>query len=54
MSSIVVITPVVIASWHVISAAITALERCAPLPLAPALGDNIAGQVFTMRFPASG
>jgi hypothetical protein len=36
------------------SAAITALERCAPLPLAPALGDNIAGQVFTMRFPASG
>ena len=37
-----------------ISAAITALERCAPLPLASALGDNIAGQVFTMRFPAAG
>jgi hypothetical protein len=36
------------------SAAITALEHCAPLPLAPALGDNIAGQVFTMRFPAAG
>jgi hypothetical protein len=37
-----------------INAAITALERCAPLPLAPALGDNIAGRVFTMRFPAAG
>jgi hypothetical protein len=37
-----------------INAAITALERCAPLLLAPALGDNIAGQVFTMRFPAAG
>jgi hypothetical protein len=37
-----------------ISAAITALEHCAPLPLAPVLGDNIAGQVFTMRFPAAG
>ena len=32
------------------NAAITALERCAPLPLAPVLGDSIAGQVFTMQF----
>jgi hypothetical protein len=30
--------------------AIAALEHCTPLPLAPALADNIDGQVFTMRF----
>ncbi len=33
--------------------AIIALEHCAPLHLAPALGDNIAGQVFTMQFSAA-
>ena len=30
-------------------AAVAALERCVPLRLAPALGGDIAGQVFTMR-----
>jgi hypothetical protein len=30
-------------------AAIAAFERCIPLRLAPALGANIAGQVFTMQ-----
>jgi hypothetical protein len=33
-----------------LSSAITAVERCAPLHLAPALAGNIAGLVFTMRF----
>jgi hypothetical protein len=30
-------------------AAVAALERCIPLRLAPALGGDIAGQVFTMQ-----
>lgn len=30
-------------------AAVAAFERCIPLRLAPALGENIAGQVFTMQ-----
>jgi hypothetical protein len=33
-----------------LSSAITAVERCAPLHLAPALAGNIAGLVFTMPF----
>ena len=36
-----------------VGAAIAALERCAPLHLAPAFGGDIAGLVFTMPFPAS-
>jgi hypothetical protein len=36
-----------------VGSAITALERCTPLHLAPALGGDIAGLVFTMPFPAS-
>lgn len=36
-----------------VESAIVALEHCAPLHLAPALGGNIAGQVFTMQFPAA-
>jgi len=37
-----------------IEAARTGLMRCGPLHLAPALGNNIAGQVFTMQFFATG
>jgi hypothetical protein len=36
-----------------LSSAITAVERCAPLHLAPALAGNIAGLAFTMRFVGS-
>ncbi len=36
-----------------VRSAIIALEDCAPLHLAPALGGNIAGQVFTMQFSAT-
>ena len=37
-----------------IDAAIAAVENCAPYEFAPAFADGVAGQVFTMRFDASG